>query len=35
MLQPAIGDDFHAELPSDEAPTCFGTLCAAFAPRQD
>jgi hypothetical protein len=34
MLQAAIGD-FQAELPSDEAPTCFGTLCAAFAPRQD
>jgi aromatic ring-opening dioxygenase LigB subunit len=35
MLQGAIGGDFDVELLSYEAPTYFGMLCAAFAPRQD
>jgi aromatic ring-opening dioxygenase LigB subunit len=35
MLHGAIGGDFDVELLSYEAPTYFGMLCAAFAPRQD
>jgi aromatic ring-opening dioxygenase LigB subunit len=35
MLHGAIGERFDAELLSYEAPTYFGMLCAAFAPRQD
>lgn len=35
MLHGALGAHFDAELLSYEAPTYFGMLCAAFAPRQD
>jgi aromatic ring-opening dioxygenase LigB subunit len=35
MLHGAIGGDFDVELLSYEAPTYFGMLCAAFAPRED
>ena len=35
MLHGALGNDFEGELLSYEAPTYFGMLCAAFAPRQD
>ena len=35
MLHGAIGGAFDVELLSYEAPTYFGMLCAAFAPRQD
>jgi aromatic ring-opening dioxygenase LigB subunit len=35
MLHGAIAGDFDVELLSYEAPTYFGMLCAAFAPRQD
>ena len=35
MLSGALGDDHDVELLSYEAPTYFGMLCAAFAPRQD
>jgi aromatic ring-opening dioxygenase LigB subunit len=33
MLHGALGDDVAVELLSYEAPTYFGMLCAAFAPR--
>jgi aromatic ring-opening dioxygenase LigB subunit len=33
MLHGALGDGFDAELLSYEAPTYFGMICAAFAPR--
>lgn len=33
VLHGALGDRFEAELLSYEAPTYFGMLCAAFAPR--
>jgi aromatic ring-opening dioxygenase LigB subunit len=33
MLHGALGDAFDAELLSYEAPTYFGMLCAAYAPR--
>jgi aromatic ring-opening dioxygenase LigB subunit len=35
MLHGAIGGDFDVEVLSYEAPTYFGMLCAAFAPRED
>jgi aromatic ring-opening dioxygenase LigB subunit len=35
MLHGAIGGDFDVELLSYEAPTYYGMLCAAFAPRPD
>jgi aromatic ring-opening dioxygenase LigB subunit len=35
MLHGAVGGDFDVDLLSYEAPTYFGMLCAAFAPRQD
>jgi aromatic ring-opening dioxygenase LigB subunit len=33
MLQGALGDAWHAELLSYEAPTYYGMLCAAYKPR--
>lgn len=33
MLHGALGDAWHAEYLSYEAPTYFGMLCAAYAPR--
>lgn len=33
MLHGALGDGWHAELLSYEAPTYYGMLCAAYAPR--
>ncbi len=33
MLAGALGDAYDAELLSYEAPTYFGLLCAAYAPR--
>ena len=33
MLHGALGDGWHGELLSYEAPTYFGMLCAAYAPR--
>jgi aromatic ring-opening dioxygenase LigB subunit len=33
MLHGALGDDWHGELLSYEAPTYFGMLCAAYAPK--
>jgi aromatic ring-opening dioxygenase LigB subunit len=35
MLHGAIGDAFEPELLSYEAPTYFGMLCAAYAPRAE
>lgn len=35
MLSGAIGDDWQAEFLSYEAPTYFGMLCAAFAPKRE
>ncbi len=35
MLSGAIGDDWRGEFLSYEAPTYFGMLCAAYAPRTE
>jgi len=32
MLHGALGDGWHGELLSYEAPTYYGMLCAAYAP---
>jgi len=35
MLAGALGQAYDVELLSYEAPTYFGMLCAAYAPRRD